>query len=134
MGEASPRAYGDRVMSQSALTARGGSAVTPRAAGTKPASGRIPVNLAQAVIPRGKVHTLSERCKECKYCVSFCPNDVLELSKERNAKGYHYPGVAAGKEEACVACQFCSLVCPDLAIFVDELPVNGVVAPAGSHC
>lgn len=38
-----------------------------------------------------------------------------------NAKGYHYPVVAEGKEGACVNCAFCKLVCPEFAIYTEEL-------------
>ena len=38
-----------------------------------------------------------------------------------NAKGYHYPVVVAGKELACVNCRFCKLVCPEFAIYTEEL-------------
>jgi len=66
-------------------------------------------------------------------CVEFCPQQVLTLSDAMNAKGYHYPVVAAGKQEACVACGFCSLVCPELAIFAVEVEPAGVsVAPASA--
>ena len=44
----------------------------------------------------------------------------LEYSSEINAKGYHYPVVASGKEESCVNCGFCNLICPELAIFTTE--------------
>jgi 2-oxoglutarate ferredoxin oxidoreductase subunit delta len=37
-----------------------------------------------------------------------------------NAKGYHYPTVAEGKDESCVHCQFCSIVCPEFAIYTEE--------------
>jgi 2-oxoglutarate ferredoxin oxidoreductase subunit delta len=37
-----------------------------------------------------------------------------------NAKGYHYPVVAEGKEQACVDCDFCKLVCPEFAIYTEE--------------
>ena len=29
-----------------------------------------------------------DRCKGCGLCVSVCPKNVLEISKEGNAKGY----------------------------------------------
>ena len=38
-----------------------------------------------------------------------------------NAKGYHYPAVAEGKEQDCVNCAFCKLVCPEFAIYTEEL-------------
>ena len=38
-----------------------------------------------------------------------------------NARGYHYPVVAAGKEDDCVNCRFCKLVCPEFAIYTEEV-------------
>lgn len=79
------------------------------------------MNLSQARIPRGAVHVLPQRCKGCNFCIEFCPKEVLAPSKDMNAKGYHYPVVAEGKGEACIRCQFCDLVCPELAIYTEEV-------------
>jgi 2-oxoglutarate ferredoxin oxidoreductase subunit delta len=38
-----------------------------------------------------------------------------------NAKGYHFPVVATGKETDCVNCGFCRLVCPEFAIYTEEV-------------
>ncbi len=78
---------------------------------------RVPVNLDQIVIPRGQVYVIPERCKECGICIEFCPRDVLQVSSQTNAKGYHYPEIALDKEESCVHCEFCAMVCPEFAIF-----------------
>lgn len=78
---------------------------------------RTPLDIEKAIIPRGQVFIIPERCKECQICVKFCPQDVLVISDERNAKGYRYPRVVAGKELDCVHCEFCTLVCPEFAIF-----------------
>jgi 2-oxoglutarate ferredoxin oxidoreductase subunit delta len=48
---------------------------------------------------------------------------VLRESEKTNAKGYHYPDIVPGKEVACVHCEFCTIVCPEFAIFT--LPVDG---------
>jgi 2-oxoglutarate ferredoxin oxidoreductase subunit delta len=85
-------------------------------------SGRTPLDWGTAVVPRGRVYVIPSRCKECRFCIDFCPRDVLLLSKETNAKGYRYAVVAPGKEEACVHCEFCSLVCPEYAIYTVEVP------------
>lgn len=75
------------------------------------------MDLDLAQTPVGEVHVISERCKQCDLCIKYCPTDVLKYSEEINAKGYHYPTVAEGKESSCVHCKFCDLICPELAIF-----------------
>lgn len=84
---------------------------------------RIPLDLDEASRREGQVFVVRERCKGCSFCVEFCPLEVLELSDEFNHKGYHPPRVAPSKAHACVACGFCTLVCPEYAIF--SLPVPG---------
>ena len=81
---------------------------------------REPMDIDSAKIPVGRVHVIAERCKQCDFCITYCPTDVLEYSEDINAKGYHYPVVANGKERACVLCRFCDLICPELAIFTTD--------------
>ncbi len=57
----------------------------------------------------------AERCKGCGFCVEFCPTDVLVLSDEFNAKGYHPPEVA--EIDYCTGCDLCGMYCPDFAIY-----------------
>ncbi len=78
---------------------------------------RQPMDLAKAQVPRGEVHVIADRCKQCNYCIEYCPADVLEYSEEINTRGYHFPVVAEDKSTACVLCRFCDLICPELAIF-----------------
>ena len=84
---------------------------------------RTPLNIQSMAIPRGQVNIIPERCKGCQICIQFCPRKVLQISSEINSKGYHYPDVIPGKEADCVHCEFCTLVCPEFAIFT--LPLNG---------
>jgi formate hydrogenlyase subunit 6/NADH:ubiquinone oxidoreductase subunit I len=79
------------------------------------------MDLASAQVPVGRVHVIAERCKQCNFCINYCPTKVLEYSDEINAKGYHFPIVVKGKELACVHCRFCDLICPELAIFTTEM-------------
>ena len=82
---------------------------------------RQPMDLPLAQVPLGRVHVIAERCKECGFCIEYCPTDVLVYGDDTNAKGYHYPIVAEGKETACVHCRFCDLICPELAIYTTEV-------------
>ncbi len=79
---------------------------------------------------RGSVHIRPDRCKGCGFCVEFCPNDVLVLSSEFNAKGFHYPVVVA---DACVDCKLCTRLCPEYAIFSTPLPEGARPAGAGRN-
>lgn len=78
---------------------------------------RTPLDIEKVRVPRGQVYIIPERCKGCKICIEFCPQAVLQESSEMNAKGYHYPEILPGKESSCVNCEFCTLVCPEFAIF-----------------
>ena len=69
---------------------------------------------------KGRVVISKDKCKGCRWCVEFFPKAVLETGAEFNAKAYHYPRVKAGKEDACIACGMCEMVCPDFAIYVVE--------------
>ncbi len=84
---------------------------------------RTPLDLGKVTVPHGQVYVIPERCKGCEICIRYCPREVLQSSRVANAKGYHYPEVVPGKEVACVNCEFCTLVCPEFAIFT--LPVDG---------
>ncbi|MFQ5908015.1 MAG: BlaI/MecI/CopY family transcriptional regulator [Thermoplasmata archaeon] len=82
---------------------------------------RTPVDLDRQAAPRGRVYVLPHRCKECSFCWELCPLDVLEKSEELNEKGYRYPRVREGKEDACVNCGMCRDVCPEFAIYSLEV-------------
>jgi len=84
---------------------------------------RTPLNIDRLATPRGRVFIIPGRCKGCEICVRFCPRQVLQVSEAANAKGYHYPEIAAGKESDCVHCEFCTLICPEFAIYT--MPLNG---------
>lgn len=81
--------------------------------------GRIPLNLETATKSVGRVIIIPNRCKECDYCITYCPEDVLVFSEDLNDKGYHYPIVVEGK--SCILCTFCSEICPDFAIFTEPV-------------
>jgi len=77
---------------------------------------RTPLDMDKIKIPHGEIHIIKDRCKGCGFCVEYCPKDVLEMSDEFNAKGYHPPYVRIA--EACVHCQLCEMLCPEFAIYV----------------
>lgn len=63
----------------------------------------------------GSVKIEIETCKGCELCIEACPQGSLAMSKEINAKGYHY---AVLIEDNCTGCVNCALVCPDAVITV----------------
>ena len=69
-------------------------------------------------IRRGKVTVIKDRCKGCGYCIDNCPSGVLVASDDTNEKGYHYPVVVEEPPfKVCIACGFCTLICPEFAIY-----------------
>ena len=81
---------------------------------------RTPLDLAAIRVSRGRVFVIEDRCKGCGFCVEYCPRGVLRMSLSFNAKGYHPPEVM--DEPQCVNCHFCEILCPEFAIFSEELP------------
>lgn len=77
-------------------------------------------NAAPAIKKEGVVNVMNQvvidfdRCKECGYCIKFCPKGVLSKGTKVNKKGYYPPVVGEG----CVACGTCAKMCPDTAISV----------------
>ena len=78
---------------------------------------RQPLNFDTVSLPRGQVYLIPSRCKGCRLCIQFCPQKVLRESENTNQKGYHYPEVVDGGTQECVNCEFCTLICPEFAIF-----------------
>lgn len=62
---------------------------------------------------RGRVRVFGNWCKGCGLCIAFCPQQVFSEDAE------HRPVVE--RPERCVACEWCSIHCPDFAIVVDAL-------------
>ncbi len=68
----------------------------------------------------GKIYLIIERCKGCNLCIEFCPKDVLKESSVFNKKGYHPPElIEVPGEKMCVGCGYCSLICPEFAIYTE---------------
>ena len=78
---------------------------------------RLPLDAKKHAIPIGELHIIADRCNGCGYCIEFCPNGVLILSKEFNVKGYHPPEALPGKAHECVNCNLCQVICPEFAIY-----------------
>jgi len=78
----------------------------------------VPLDLEKVKPSKVEIHLIKDECKGCGYCIEYCPKKVLEESEEINARGVHPPRVV--DESKCINCSFCSIVCPDFAIFVTE--------------
>ena len=79
---------------------------------------RQPLDRDSIQVPHGIIHIIEERCKGCGFCVEFCPQDVLIMSKRTNARGYHPPELI--EDSHCINCGLCTLLCPDFAIYVES--------------
>jgi len=62
-----------------------------------------------------------EKCKGCGLCVEVCPQDIIALGKNVNAKGYFYADII---NEDCTACENCVMVCPDTVITLYKAKVE----------
>ncbi|MBN1947903.1 MAG: 4Fe-4S binding protein [Bradymonadales bacterium] len=56
------------------------------------------------------------RCKGCELCVINCPQQILAISREINARGY-FPAKVVDPPR-CIGCRICAIMCPDVAIQV----------------
>lgn len=71
--------------------------------------------MSQIVIDR-------DLCKGCELCVNACPQRILTMGSEINAKGYFFAQVEEPKR--CIGCRLCCITCPDVAI---EMRVSGTM-------
>ncbi len=65
---------------------------------------------------KGSIVVDREKCKGCDICVVACPTGVIGLSRDVNAKGYHFAYMQ--NPDACNGCTNCAIVCPDGVITV----------------
>ncbi len=69
---------------------------------------------------RAVVEFQDSKCKGCGLCVHACPKGIVALDTQRiNAKGYNPAYVT--DIDACIACGFCAVMCPDLVIRVERV-------------
>lgn len=61
-------------------------------------------------------------CKGCELCVRACPQSVLAIGHDINAKGYFYATVSQPMQ--CIGCRLCAIICPDVAV---EMRVHGTM-------
>lgn len=73
--------------------------------------------------PRGRVTIFPNWCKGCNLCVEFCPSGVLEQGSDGRVIVVH--------PEACNACRWCELHCPDFAILVTDIDLDEAICPPG---
>ena len=85
----------------------------------KPKSGRQPLFEKPLIKRTLEIVTIPELCKgtSCKICITYCKNDVLELTTDEfNSKGNYFVKVVA--DERCDECMNCYRHCPEFAIFL----------------
>ena len=102
-------------------TAQAKGASQPAVRRLAPAPKQRPPMTARPALVRGRVFVRKERCKGCEFCAEFCPQGVLVMAKEFNAKGYHYPLVV---KDECINCTLCITICPDYAIMSVPVPAG----------
>lgn len=79
---------------------------------------RQPLDRDRILITHGIVHIVDDRCKGCGFCIEFCPQEILAISKRTNANGYHPPEMIP--DTHCINCGLCTLLCPEFAIFIED--------------
>ncbi|TWH51972.1 4Fe-4S dicluster domain-containing protein [Sporomusa sp. KB1] len=59
-----------------------------------------------------------ERCKGCELCLDACPKNIIAMSSDFNAKGYHPASCPDASD--CIGCALCAKTCPDVVIEIHK--------------
>ena len=68
---------------------------------------------------RYQIRVLKDRCKECGFCIEFCPQKALSKSSEINSHGYHI--ICLDSSDKCTGCNICAMICPEFAVIVTTI-------------
>jgi 2-oxoglutarate ferredoxin oxidoreductase subunit delta len=64
------------------------------------------------------IKILEDYCKGCGYCIEICPVEIFKESKRLNVLGYPLPEI--NNSDSCTQCKRCELICPEMAIFIEQ--------------
>lgn len=63
-----------------------------------------------------KIKIDKSKCKGCYLCIVNCPNGLIKILPDINAKGVKPVSFGGGK---CTGCAMCALICPDGVIRIE---------------
>jgi len=69
----------------------------------------------------GLIEIDPELCKDCRLCISVCPQGLIDTSDQMNQKGYcaaRFIEKEQKGEKKCTGCALCAIFCPEMAIEV----------------
>ncbi|MBI2860417.1 MAG: 4Fe-4S binding protein [Chloroflexi bacterium] len=66
--------------------------------------------------PAQKVTVIAERCKDCGFCIEFCPQQTMIRTGQTNSHGYHI--ACLDDSDKCNSCGICAMICPEFAVIV----------------
>jgi len=64
-------------------------------------------------------------CKGCGLCIEICPKNVYDRGNKVSTKGFKE--IIVKNPDACNQCQLCELLCPDLAITIENTKKNAKI-------
>ena len=64
-------------------------------------------------------------CKGCGLCIEICPKNVYDRESKVSTKGFRE--IIIKNPDTCNQCQLCELLCPDLAITIEQIKENAKV-------